>query len=52
MQLSLNQKIFAELFSEFPKSTKDVEYLGPEDKPQMLFLSEIIDWKKPGYLNA
>ena len=43
MQLSQNQKIFSEFFSEFPKSTSNLKYFEQEDKPQTLFVSEIKD---------
>ena len=52
MQLSKNRKKISEFFSAFPKSRKNFEYFGKNDYPQMLFVSEIIDGKKRGYLNA
>ena len=52
LQLSQNQKIFSDCFSAFPKSTYHSEHFEKEDEPQRIFVSEIIDWKKPGYLNA
>ena len=52
MQLPQNQKISSEFLSAFPESTLNLEYFEKEKEPQRLFLSEIIDCKKPGYLNA
>ena len=52
MILSQNQKQSSELFSAFPKYTKILEYFQKKVEPQTLFPSEIIDWKKPSYLNA
>ena len=52
MQLSQNQKIFPDFFPAFPKSTYHLEHFEKEDEPQRIFVSEIIDSKKPGYLNA
>ena len=45
MQLSQNQKLFSEVFSAFPESTQNLEYLEKEDEPQRPFLCEIIDTK-------
>ena len=50
-QLSQNQKMFSDFSSAFPKSTLNLEYFETEDEPQRLFISEILDCKKPGYLN-
>ena len=52
MQLSQNQKLFTHFFPAFPKSTYHLEHFEKEDEPQRIFVSEIIDCKKPGYLNA
>ena len=52
MQLSQNQKIFSEVFSAFPETRQNLEYFEKEDEPQRAFLSEIIDCKKWGSLNA
>ena len=52
MQLSGNQKIFSRVFSAFPQSTENSEYFETKDELQWPFLSEIIDWKKWGYLNT
>ena len=52
MQVSQNQKIFSEFFSAFPKSPYNLEYFEKKDEPQRLFVSEIIDSKERGYLNA
>ena len=50
-QLSQNQKMFSDFSSAFPKSTLNLEYFETEDEPQRLFISEILDCKKPGCLN-
>ena len=47
MQLSQNQKIFSECLSAFPAATSNLEYFETEDEPQRLFVSEIIESKKP-----
>ena len=52
MQLSQNQKLFSKVFSAFPESTQNLEYLEREDEPQRPFLREIIDSKMWGYSNA
>ena len=52
MLLSQNQKISAELFSGFPKSTSNLEYFQKEVSLGSHFFTEIIDCKKRGYLNA
>ena len=52
MQLSPNQKTFYQFFSAFPESTSNLEYLEEEDERQRFCVSEIIDCKKRGYLNA
>ena len=52
MQLSANLKIFAQFFSPFPQSAKTFEYFEKKEEPQRWFVSEIIDCKKRGYLNA
>ena len=52
MQLSQNQKIFLEFFPALLKSAKNLEYFENEDDPQRLFVFEILDCKKLGYLNA
>ena len=52
MQLSPNQKIFCHFFLTFQNLHKSLEYFEKEDDPQRLLVSEIIDCKKPGYLNA
>ena len=44
-------KIFSEFFSAFPESTKNLEYSEKKGEPWKLFVSEIIDCKKQGYLN-
>ena len=52
MQLSQNQKRFAQFFCAFKKSAKSLKYFEAEDGPQRLFVSEVIDCKKRGYLIA
>ena len=51
MQLSQNQKIFAQFFCAFKKSTSNLKHFEEEeDDPQRLFVSEIIVCKKRSYL--
>ena len=50
-QLSQNQNKFSEFFSAFPDSTSNLEYFEKKDEPQRLFVSDIIDCKKQGYIN-
>ena len=50
--LSQNQKIFSQLFSAFPKVTQNLKFFKKKDDPCKSFFSEIIDWKKQGYLNG
>ena len=52
MQLSPNQKLFAEIFSSFPEFKPKLDYFEKKDEPGRLFVSEIIDYKKRCYLNA
>ena len=52
MQLYQKQKRFSEFSSAFPKSTLNLEYFERKDEPRRLFVSEILDFKKPSYLNA
>ena len=52
MQLSQNEKIFFEFFAAIPESTSNLEYFEEKNGPQRSFLSETIDCKKRGYLNA
>ena len=52
MLLSQNQTIFSIFFSAFPESPKNLKYFEKKDEPQRWFVSEIIDCKKRGYLNA
>ena len=49
IHLSPNQNRLAQFFSAF---TKHLEYFKKKDEPWKLFVSEIVDWKKRGYLNA
>ena len=52
MQLSPNQKLFAEIFSSFPEFKSKLDYFEKKDEPRRLFVSEIIHCKKRGYLNT
>ena len=52
MLLSPNQKTFAQFFSASPESTKNLKYFEKKDEHPRLFVSEIIDCKKRGYLNV
>ena len=52
MQLSTNQKLFAEIFSSFPEFKPKLDYFEKKDEPRRLFVSEIIHCKKRGYLNT
>ena len=52
MHLSPNQKMFSEFFAAFPESIWNLEYFWEKDELGRLFVSEIIDYKKRGYLNA
>ena len=52
MQLSQNQKIFSLFFAAFTESTKNFQYFERKDEPQRRFLSEVLDYKKRGYLNS
>ena len=52
MQIPQNQKIFSEFLLAFPASTSNLECFKREVAPQRLFVSQIIDGKKPSYLNA
>ena len=50
--ISTNSKNFLTIFSEFQNLHKIGNTLKKKDEPQRLFVSEIIDSKKRGYLNA
>ena len=52
MKLSQNQNQFSDFFSAFPESTSNLDYLEKKDESQRLFVLEIIDCKKRGYLNG
>ena len=52
MQLSKNRKIFFDFFSAFAESAYIFEFFGTKDEPLRLFVSEIRDCKKWGYLNV
>ena len=52
MQLSQNQEIVSQIFSASPDYTYYLEYFEKKYEPRKLFLSEIIDCKIQGYLNA
>ena len=51
MALCQNQKVFSQFCFEFPESTWNLEYFEKKDDPSKLFFSEIIHYKKRGYLN-
>ena len=46
------KKKFSDFFLAFLKFTSNLESLKQKDEPQRLFISDIIDYKKWGYLNA
>ena len=52
MQLSPNQKIFAEFFSPFAEFSYNLKYFETKMSLKGYFFFHIIDCKKPGYLNA
>ena len=52
MLLSQNQNISSESFSAFTDSTENLKSFQKKDEPRRLFVSEIMDYKKQGYLNA
>ena len=52
MQLSQSQKIFSKFFALFQESTSNLEYFWKTDDAHRLFVSQLIDCKKWGYLNA
>ena len=52
MHLSTNQKIFSWFFYAFPGSTSNMEHVWEKDELWRLFVSQIINYKKLGYLNA
>ena len=52
MLLLQNQKIFSYIFSAFLESRQNLESFEKKDESQKLFVSEIIDCKNRGYLNA
>ena len=52
MQLSPNQQLLPYFFSAFLESTSNFQYFGTKSEPQRQFVSEIIEWKKRGYLKA
>ena len=52
MLLSQKKSIFYQLLSVFPEYTQNLEYFEKKDEPLKLFVSQIIDCKKRGYLNA
>ena len=51
MLLSQNQKTFGQFLSAFPESIKNLEYYENKDEPRRLFVSEILNNKRRGYLN-
>ena len=52
MQLSQKLKNLSELFSKFLKSTSNFEHFEKRYEPDSWFTSEIIDWKKRGFLDG
>ena len=50
--LSLKQKIFSGFFIAFLKSTSNGEHIEKKGESSSLSISEIIDSKRDGYLNA
>ena len=50
--LSLKQKLFSGFFIAFPKSTWNGEHSQKKGESSSLSISEIIDSKSGGYLNA
>ena len=50
--LSLKQKIFSGFFIAFPKSTWNGEHFQKKGEFSSLSISEIIDFKRGGYLSA
>ena len=51
-QLSLKQKLVSGFFIAFPKSTWNGEHFQKKGESSSLSISEIIDSKSGGYLNA
>ena len=52
MELYPNQTIFSQFFFAFWESTSKLQYFEIKYESSRLFVSEIIDWEKRGYLNA
>ena len=52
MQLSPNVEKFSQLFSAFSESALNLEYFQKKDEPPTLIVSEVIECKRRGYLNA
>ena len=52
MQLSQNEKKIAHLFLHFRNLYKILDVLKKRYDPQRLFVSQIIDCKRSGYLSA
>ena len=50
--LSANFKVFSQLCPSFPKSASNFEHFGKKDMPNTWSISEFMDWKRRGYLNA
>ena len=44
--------MFSGFFSKLPKSTLNFEVFEKKQEPHSLFIAEIIDCKKLGYLNT
>ena len=51
-QLSLKQKLYSRFFIAFSKSTWNGEHFQKKGESSSLSISEIIDSKSGGYLNA
>ena len=52
MQLYQKLEIFPEVFSKFLKFSWIFEHFEEKDEPHSSFISEVVDCKKRGYLNA
>ena len=52
MQLYQKIEIFYQFLSKFLKSTSSFEHFEKKDEPHRWFISEVIDCKERGYVNA
>ena len=52
MQLYQKIEIFYQFLSKFLKSTSSFEHFEKKDEPHRWFISEVIDRKERGYVNA